>query len=115
MRELIFLGAAALALAGCGQKQSAEEQAAAEQNVTTQVVATNDTTAIDAATGQDANMAAESAFLPDIDVDADGNEAAAQPSAAGTNSVQSRTRPAKRRDPAPAATADDEEPEGNSL
>ncbi len=108
MRKLIVLGAV-VALGGCGQEQSAEERAAAEQNVTALVVATNDTTAIDAATGEDADMAADVAFMPAIENEADSDEAA--PPAA-------RTRPARTArpspEPAPATPAEDE-PQANSL
>ncbi len=115
MRDLILLGAAAVALCGCGQEQSAEERAAAEQNVTSQVVATNDTTAIDAATGEAANMAADVGFMPDLGNDLDGNEAApatARPRPAGTNPVRPRN-PAP--EPRGRDTRGEDEPATNSL
>ncbi len=110
MRNLIVLGAV-LALGGCGQEQSAEERAAAEQNVTALVVATNDTTAIDAATGEDANMAADAAFMPTIENEADGNQAA--PPAARIRPART-TRQSRALAPE-TATPDEDEPEANSL
>lgn len=106
MRELILLGGAALALCACGSEQSAEERAAAERNVTSEVVATNDTTAIDAATGEAANMAADVDYMPelgnDVEAQAAGNRAA---STSGTRRSAPATRP---------RTADDE-PDTNTL
>ena len=110
MRELILLGAAAAALSGCGGERSAEERAAAERNVTSEVVQTNDTTAIDAATGEAANMAADVPFIPGIENEADGNEAAP---AAETRRPAVSPRPALR--PRQRDTADKDEPAGNSL
>ena len=74
MRKLILCGAAAIALSACNPEPSAQERAAAEQNVTSEVVATNDTTAIDAATGQAANMAADVDFMPDVGNEAEAND-----------------------------------------
>ena len=99
MRELILLGAAAIALSGCGGEQSAEERAAAERNVTSEVVQTNDTTAIDAATGEAAEMAADVPQIPGLENEVTGNEA--EPAAAtGTRRPAStpRSRPAEAAD-----------------
>jgi hypothetical protein len=114
MRELILIGAAAAALSGCGGEQTAEERAAAERNVTSEVVQTNDTTAIDAATGQDANMAADVPFIPDIENVAGSNEAA--PAAAPRRSATSSPRP---RSPAPRPaepeSSDEDQPDSNGV
>lgn len=54
IRAMIF---AALALSACGSKNAADNSALAEDNAASQTVVTNDVTAIDAATGEAANMA----------------------------------------------------------
>ena len=60
MRHLVLvLAATSLALAGCGKKATTGNTNAIDETVTAQDFATNDTTAIDAATGADANMAAD--------------------------------------------------------
>lgn len=57
MRKLILLGA--LALASCGGNQQANNAAVSDESGAGDVTAVNDTTAIDAATGEAANMAAD--------------------------------------------------------
>lgn len=52
-----ILFCALLALAACGSKSSEGNLAAGEQNAPGEMVVTNDVTAIDAATGEAANMA----------------------------------------------------------
>ena len=60
MRTLLLaLAASSLALSGCGKKQDAGNTSVAGEQVTAQDFVTNDVTAIDAATGADANMAAD--------------------------------------------------------
>jgi hypothetical protein len=60
LRHLVLLGCAALLLSGCGGgDQVAGNGESAAQNLTADVPPAGDTTAIDAATGADANMAAE--------------------------------------------------------
>ena len=54
IQAMIF---AALALSACGSKNAADNSAIAEDNATSQTIVTNDVTAIDAATGEAANMA----------------------------------------------------------
>lgn len=57
MRTLIV--GAAFALASCGGNEAANEAAVAEDTEAAEVSAVNDITAIDAATGEAANMAAD--------------------------------------------------------
>lgn len=57
MRSLILI--ASLALASCGGDQSANDAAVQDETGAAQVSAVNDITAIDAATGEAANMAAD--------------------------------------------------------
>ncbi|QIL02816.1 hypothetical protein G7078_08490 [Sphingomonas sinipercae] len=105
MRELIIAGAAALLLTACNRGGNADQQAAIEQNVETQVVATNDVTAIDAATGQAANMAADVAYMPEETEAA--NDAAPAKTASGDKSA---TKPQPERSAKRPAQADSNEP-----
>jgi membrane protein involved in colicin uptake len=112
MRELILPGFAALALCACGSEQTAEERAAAERNVTSEVVTTTDTTAIDAATGEAANMAADVDFMPELanelgnDVEAQGGGNRATNASGARRSTGGTGRPERR---------DDDGPETNTL
>ena len=54
IQAMIF---AALALSACGSKNAADNSAVGEENAASQTIVTNDVTAIDAATGEAANMA----------------------------------------------------------
>jgi len=84
MRHLVLLLAAtSLALTGCGKKAATGNSNAVDETVTAQDFATNDTTAIDAATGADANMAAD----VDINVPEDSGDN-------GTESVGAKPAPA---------------------
>ncbi len=62
MRALILFAGAALAISACNNDQAAENITNADGDLTPQNIAANDTTAIDAATGEDANMAADVNF-----------------------------------------------------
>lgn len=53
---------AALALAGCGEKQAAQDSGQADQELARDNLSVNDLTAIDAASGADSNMAADIDF-----------------------------------------------------
>ena len=112
MRSLILPAVAAMALSACNPEQSAQERAAAEQNVTSLVVATNDTTAIDAATGQAANMAADVDFMPELENAAGGNAAAPSPERRRANTAPPRTTAAE---PRASEAADDDAPDTNTL
>ncbi|QIK77735.1 hypothetical protein G7077_01210 [Sphingomonas piscis] len=59
MRNYPLIVAAAALLCACGKKDPAEQTANASTGVTAESFAGSDTTAIDAATGADANMAAD--------------------------------------------------------
>jgi hypothetical protein len=56
----IALVAALLSLAACNNKQQSAEANSVDQNLESETIGGNDVTAIDAATGEDANMAADS-------------------------------------------------------
>ncbi len=59
MRALLIIAGAALALGGCGHKDQAGATQNADDNLTAQSIVSNDVTAIDAVTGDAANMAAD--------------------------------------------------------
>jgi hypothetical protein len=58
MRALILIAGAALALSGCGKKAETAGNESGE-NLTAESIVSNDVTAIDAVTGDAANMAAD--------------------------------------------------------
>jgi len=59
MRRLILVANAALAIAACGKKNATDTAVNTDQELAVQNITANDTTAIDAVTGDDANMAAD--------------------------------------------------------
>ncbi|HEX5258554.1 MAG TPA: hypothetical protein VFW35_07220 [Sphingomicrobium sp.] len=59
MRALILI-AAALSLAACGNNDQSDNTQNIDENLTAENIVSNDVTAIDAVTGDAANMAAES-------------------------------------------------------
>ena len=59
MRALFLVAAAALALAGCGNNDQTDKTQNAGENLTAENIVSNDVTAIDAVTGDAANMAAD--------------------------------------------------------
>lgn len=62
MARIKLVVAASLALAACGSQDQPSEQTGVEQDVNVVTATGNDVTAIDAATGDDANMAADVEF-----------------------------------------------------
>jgi hypothetical protein len=85
MRILILaLAASSLALSGCGKKEATGNTTALDQAASAQDFTTNDVTAIDAATGADANMAA------DVDINFVGDDGGA---GSGNAAAPSRARP----------------------
>ena len=58
MRAITFAVAAALTLTACGKDEAADESRSGS-NLTAAAIASNDVTAIDAVTGEAANMAAD--------------------------------------------------------
>lgn len=59
MRSLIIISAAALALAACGKNATSESTQNVDQSLGADNIVANDVTAIDAVTGDAANMAAD--------------------------------------------------------
>ena len=62
MRALILVAGASLAIAACNTQESANNATSVDEDLAAQNIDANDTTAIDAATGDDANMAADVNF-----------------------------------------------------
>ena len=80
MRKIMILGA--LALASCSGNAPTNNSAVSDEAAGGEVTAVNDTTAIDAATGQAANMAADVNYTVSNDADNESdNRADKRPSA----------------------------------
>lgn len=60
MRALILVAGAALALSACSKNEAAENTMNVDATLTSENIVANDTTAVDAASNMDANMAADS-------------------------------------------------------
>ena len=87
MRAVILVAAAALGLAACGKNDQAENTTNVDETLTADNIVSNDVTAIDAVTGDAANMAADVNFINE------GDSNAGAPSNSGSSSRQrSRTR-----------------------
>ena len=108
MRLLILLGVAALSLAACRNNDQADNNINVDENLTAENIVANDVTAIDAVTGEDANMAADVNYLePETN-----NAAASQTNAIGNRGSSAR-RPARPATPPTTNTA--EEPAANTT
>ena len=99
MRALILVAGAALALAACRNNDQHDNTMNADENLTAESIVSNDVTAIDAVTGDAANMAADINYTDTSD-----NSVAALPQT--TSMPKSRpARPPRASDnSAPAAT-----------
>lgn len=77
MRALILVAVSAMAIAACSKSSSVDNTTNVDQALGEQNISANDTTAIDAATGDDANMAADVEFTTNdsLDGDADADNA----------------------------------------
>jgi hypothetical protein len=102
MRARIWTLAAVCGLAACGNGDQAGNTANIQENVTAQAFESNDITAIDAVTGEDANMAADVNFT-----DLGGNNASASANRQSSDRASPAERPATR----PAARPAEREPE----
>lgn len=94
-RLALGLAFCSLALAACGKSEQTGNTSALDQAVSAEDFATSDVTAIDAATGADANMAA------DVDVNQYENAASA------TGNGSARRDPPRRRASSPDSNAGD--------
>lgn len=79
MRALILIAGAALLLSSCGSDDTAADTSNVDTNLAADDVIVNDTTAIDAALGADANMAA------DVELNLPANDSENESRAAGDN------------------------------
>ena len=76
MRELMLVAGASLAISACNNSETAENTANVDSDLAAQNITANDTTSIDAATAEDANMAAETQItVNELDNGADLNGA----------------------------------------
>jgi len=98
MRSLLLIAGAALALAACKNNDQSDKTQNADENLTAENIVSNDVTAIDAVTGEAANMAA------DVDMNFGGLEEIG-PATSSNETRPARAAPARR----PAA------PEANST
>jgi len=110
MRLLILAAGASLTLAACGNNDQSDNTTNVDENLTAENIVSNDVTAIDAVTGDAANMAADVQYTPDANDMLANDSNAAAPSA-------SRPRP-KTTAPAttpPAKAEPATEPAGNTT
>ena len=105
MRASLLIAGAALAVAACGPQQDAGNAVATGDNLAAEAITANDTTVIDAATGDAANMAADVAYTINSDEMDAGNTAEGRP-AARRRAATAEPRP-KNDDEPPADTAVD--------
>jgi hypothetical protein len=90
MRLLILAAATALSLAACKNNDQHDNNMNVDENLTAENIVSNDVTAIDAVTGDAANMAANVNYIETENLL--GNEA---------NSVSAATKPRPNREPTP--------------
>jgi cell division septation protein DedD len=94
MRSLILIAAAALCLWACKNNDATDNTQNIDENLTAENIVSNDVTAIDAVTGDAANMAA----------DEDMNAVGASLSNTGNMAVTEKPAPKRPRTPAPSTT-----------
>src|SRR5438309_11328805 len=101
--RLPILSAGALALAACGTNGQSDNTAAGGENLTAENIVSNDVTAIDAVTGDSANMAADVNYTAELANAPVGETNAARP----TRPMPRTTGPGKPplEQPTPAQTA----------
>ena len=66
MRLLILTAGASLALAACGNNDQSDNTTNVDENLTAENIVSNDVTAIDAVTGDAANMATDVNYTADL-------------------------------------------------
>jgi hypothetical protein len=79
MRPLVLIAAAAFSLTACGNNDQSDNTANVDENLTAENIVSNDVTAIDAVTGEDANMAADVNYSNEFDNALDNGSNAAAP------------------------------------
>ena len=105
MRLLILAAGAALVLTACGNNDQSDNTANVDENLTAENIVSNDVTAIDAVTGDAANMAADVQYTPDANdmLANEGNEAAPSASGARPKTTSPSSKPARPEPAEPAA------------
>jgi hypothetical protein len=100
MRALILVAAAALGLAACSNNDNKDNTTNVDENLTAENIVSNDVTAIDAVTGDAANMAADVDMnYGNLDQNETGNASAFPKPKPQTDSTQGSTSTSK---PAPS-------------
>jgi hypothetical protein len=107
MRLLILFAGAALSLAACRNNDQADNTMNVDENLTAENIVANDITAIDAVTGEDANMAANVNYL-----EPETNNAASNATSGNRSSSAAPSRP---RAATPPATNTAAEPVTNNA
>ena len=100
MRAFIAAAGAALALTACGNNDRAENTANIDESLTAENIASNDVTAIDAVTGEAANMAADMDIHYTNEIDNAADNASA-PASRPTTSRPATPRPSSGSRPRP--------------
>jgi len=80
MRLLILTAGASLALAACGNNDQSDNTTNVDENLTAENIVSNDVTAIDAVTGDAANMATDVNYTADLNDTLANDSNAAAPS-----------------------------------
>ena len=113
MRALILVAGLALSLAACGNDDQAGNTMNTEQGLTAESIVANDVTAIDAVTGDAANMAAEMDinFTNEM-LDTGGNAATGRAPAPRPRAPATGTRPPRS---APPSAPEAEQPAANTA
>ena len=111
MRPIILVVGAALALAACGKNNQADINANAGEGLTADNIVSNDVTAIDAVTGDAANMAAD---MPVDFTNEMVNEGGSAGTAAPASRPTARPRPTSETPAANQATANETAPDTNA-
>src|SRR5437868_12693806 len=104
MRALILIAGAALTLAGCKNNDQHDNNMNVDENLTAENIVSNDVTAIDAVTGDAANMAANVNYAESDNLL--GNQA---------NSVSATTKPRPNREPTPRPKPTTTTPSGTTA
>src|SRR3954453_13795806 len=93
MRALIIIAGAALALGACGNNDQTDNTQNVDENLPAEDIVSNDVTAIDAVTGDAANMAADVNYTDENLAEPGGNAAKPSPRPSGTSPAAKPSRP----------------------
>lgn len=97
MRLLILAAGASLVLTACGNNDQSDKTTNVDENLTAENIVSNDVTAIDAVTGDAANMAEDVQYAPDANdmLANEGNEAAPSSSRPRPKTTSPSPKPAR--------------------